>query len=576
MRFSVKATSIAVAIFLSACGGSDDSPAPSPTPTPEPNPNVPVISSSVQEASTLIAKDPEIQKIVAHWKSEDDARARFDTHLELTRIASPSRFEYRRVEEISKRLVNEWGFSNAEVATRADGYLPGAGLQTVDGLPVYNVCSVIKGTYSTTSGAQSFNGQYPKVLIEGHIDTVNPEEMPPDSAPYMPVKLQPIAEPIISSPAELAALKDEVNFDSQGRIIRDANYERAYRRFANAEAATKGGADRLYVPGYIDAMGNATMVFQIAKMLKTHNIKPVYDMWFCGTAGEEGKGNLAGMKQLYGYSQDTGKGNNALNFVTNFSIDGGSGTINFIGSYRFEMKFKAPANPTSGASAVTAAALAGAKISDILTPWDKDNKALKTTYTIGTASCEAPDAAGITPSCTLQVDMRSPRLEPLNDIRAQIEPLFAAGLEAENERASVVAGSPDAVSMELVWFGDRPPHERTNLSDVSIQAAWQAAEIVGVDKRAELSTGASSLNDNVPAAIGVPTINLNAFSTAASGGTHAFYEWGIPGSSDTEALRMYRIMMAGLIASGYTTSDGKTVAPAADPIGARTTTDMYK
>ncbi|WP_236904045.1 peptidase M20 [Comamonas serinivorans] len=570
----------AMTVLLSACGGGGDDDTPVPPPPPPPaSGNVPTISQSVKDAAAAISADPKIRQLVAEWQTDADAQYRYDSHMELVRIASPSRYEFRRAQAIRQRLIDEWGFDEAEVVTREDGQLPGAGLQLVDGLPVYNVCAQIKGSYAGSQGAQAYKGQYPKVLIEGHIDTVYPAELPPESNPFEPIKLQSMAEAIVGTPEALAALPNALSFDGNGRIVRDAFYTQAYRRFDTADAATAAGALRHYVPGYSDAMGNAVGAFHIARMLKKYNIQPVYDIWVCGTAGEEGKGNLAGMKQLYGYNQDTGKGNNALNFVTNFSIDGGSGTINFIGSYRFEMKFKAPAEAAQGGatapSALNAAAMAAARIADIKTPWDSDAKALKTTYTVGTMACEAPLPNGVTPSCTMQVDMRSPRLEPLNEIRSRIEPLFAAGMAQENARFGAAEGSAQAVSMELVWFGDRPPHERTDLSDVSIQSAWQAAETVGVDKRTELSLAASSLNDNVPAAIGVPTINLNISTNAAGGGTHAFYEWGVPGNANTEGLRLYRVMMAALIAAGVHTSDGKRIAPAAGPLGARTTEDQY-
>ncbi|KQP20627.1 peptidase M20 [Pseudorhodoferax sp. Leaf267] len=398
---------------------------------------------------------------------------------------------------------------------------------------------------------------------------MNPEKL---TYLYEPVKLQPIAQPIVETPAQLAAIADELAFDGTGRVVQDANYIKARQYYANAEAAMAGGAVRIYVPGYGDAMGNVSGVLNIAKAMKKYNVKPVYDMWFCGTAGEEGKGNLAGMKQLYGYDQNLGTGTNPLNFVTNFGIDGGSGTINFIGSYRFEMKYTAPTAPGPNTpNAVEAAAASIAKIADIKTPWDTDKTALKTTYTVGVASCEDPVAgSNVVPSCTIQVDMRSPRIAPLNEIRARIEPLFQAGVTEENARFSVADNSAQAVQLQLTWFGDRPPHERTDLSDVSIQAAWQSAETVGVDQLKEVSTAASSLNDNVPAAIGVPTINLNIGTSATGGGGHAFWEWGIPGESAKEVLRMQRVMSAALIASGFTAADGTVVAPAAPAIGKRT------
>lgn len=568
-------TVAATTLALAACGGNG------PADTPPAAKNVPVISPEVSAAAEAIHNDARIRKVVDEWQTAADAQYRYDTHLELARIAGPSRYESRRAEAIQARMLGEWGFDAADIMTRADGTLPGAGLQEVDGLPVYNVCARIKGSYAGTPGAQSYKGQYPKVLVEGHIDSVNPSMLPPADQPFEPVKLQSMADAVVSSPEELAALPEELHFDAKGRVIHDEVYERAHRRFDDADAAKKGNALRHYVPGYNDDMGNTMTVLQIARMMKKYDIQPVYDVWICGTAGEEGKGNLAGMKQLYGYNQDTGKGNNALNFVADFGVDGSpkGGTINFVGSYRFQIKYQAPAELLRtggvGPSPVDAAAMAVAKIAEIKTPWDDDKSQPKTTYTVGTMACEPPNAKGVTPSCTMLVDMRSPLLESLNAIRARIEPSFKAGMEQENARFQAAADSPQAVTLKLEWFGDRPPHTNTNPSDVAIQAAWEAAQVTGVDKQDELSSGSGSLNNNVPAAMGVPTIDLGMFTTAASGGVHTFYEWGVPGNAELESKRMSRVMVAALIAAGFHTSDGKVIAPAAEPIGARTTEDQY-
>ena len=65
---------------------------------------------------------------------------------------------------------------------------------------------------------------------------------------------------------------------------------------------------RIYVPGYSDAMGNTSSLFTLARLFQKNNIKPVYDLWICGTAGEEGKGNLAGMKQTVRRRPEPGDG----------------------------------------------------------------------------------------------------------------------------------------------------------------------------------------------------------------------------------------------------------------------------
>ena len=543
---------------------------------------VPQVSPEVQKATETIYKDPVIQKILTELTSDENAQFRFNTHMEIARIASPSRYEMRRAEEITRRMVEEWGFDKKDIMTTPEGIIKGAGIQKVDGLPVYNVCVRIPGTYSQEKGAQSYKGQFPKVLLEGHIDTVNPAVLPPADTPYEPVKLQKASEAVVTTPAALAAIKDELHFDKNGKIIQDENYKKAYARYASLEDAQKKGGYRIYVPGFADAMGNTTGVLTAAIMMKKYNIKPVYDIWVCGTAGEEGKGNLCGMKQLYGYNQDTGKGNNALNFVVNFSADSGSpgsGIFNYLGSYRFEIKYTEPAGYKMGGkdapSALMAMTRSIGKIAEQKTAWDTDKKAERTTYTVGVADCEEAADGSRSRSCTLMVDMRSPTQGPLSEIRSRIEPTFKAALDEENAKYGLKTGDKNAVKMELVWFGDRPAYSRPNYNDIASQIYWQSARTIGTDIIKEVPTNAASVNDNVPAAIGVPTVSYNVHTTAARGGGHTFNEWGIAGDNVAEGKRILRTIIMGLTAAGFHTSDGKVVAPTADPIGPRTTEDMY-
>lgn len=542
----------------------------------------PEVSPNLQQAAQTIHADPVMQKMLEELMSEAAQKWRFVNQMEVTRIASPSRFELRRQAELTRRLIEEWGFSPADIMTRPDGLLKGAGLQTVDGLPVYNVCVRIPGSYARRNDAVRYRGEGPKVLMEGHIDTVNPPNLPPAATPYVPIKLQSVTEPVVKTPEELAALAESLHFTSNGKLIEDEAFKKAYQRYASPEEARAKGAVRLYLPGYNDAMINTIAVMQAAVMLKKYGIQPVYDLWVCGTAGEEGKGNLAGMKQLYGYSQDTGKGNNALNFVANFGVDStrpGSGIVNYLGSYRFEIAYSEPAGFKLGdkarPSALSAMSRAVAKIADIHSPWDTDKTAERTTYTVGTVRCKEAPQAGRSQTCTLAVDMRSPTQGPLSAMREQIEPLFQKALDEENARYGVSAKDADAVTMKLVWFGDRPAYRRANYNDIAMQAWWQSAQTAGIDQVDKISEGAASLNDNVPAAVGVPTVNFNVGTNAGGGGGHTFYEWGIPGDGVAEGRRIYRLILASLLAAGYHTSTGAVVAPGVEPMGNRTTDERY-
>ena len=523
-------------------------------------------------ASEKIANDPQILALLKDQSTDAAAKARWNQFLELVRIPSPSRQENLKAAEIHRRLVGEWGFTQAEVMTRADGTIPASDTNIVDGLPVYNACVVIKGSYSGRADAQQYKGQFPKVLVEGHIDVVNPEELPKTGDPSIRIKLQPYAQPVVATPEELAAIPEELSFDARGRVVENDRYATASKIFANAKEAEAGGGVRIYVPGYGDMMPSTSNAFVLAAAMKKHKIQPVYDIWICGPAGEEGKGNLAGMKQLYGFDQKAGTGSNPLNFVANFGLEGG-GTVNFLGSYRFEMKFKAPVprGGGNGPSAPEAMAAAIAKIADVKTPSELRDGAPRTTYTVGRASCEPPPAGRtVVPSCSLEVDMRSPRTETLDEIRKNIEPMFQAGASTENARYGRKDGSPEGITLELMWYGLRPAFVAESVDNIAVHAGLQSGIQLGVLTSPTVGTGSGSLNDNVPANTGIPTYQFTLASSAAGAGGHAFWEWGTRGAPAAEVARMHRVLTAALIVSGFHAADGTVVPPAIGPMGKRT------
>ena len=172
---------------------------------------VPEVSDGVKTSIDRINQDPVMQKMLKELMSEENAKFRFNTHMEVTRIASPSRFEMRRAEELTKRLTQEWGFDPKDVMTEPGGQIKGAGIQLVDGEPVYNVCVRIPGSYAQQKGAQSYTsnpdgssqntttgkytleseGKYIQKLTGDNsiIITINPDDSDDSNVSYVIVKL---------------------------------------------------------------------------------------------------------------------------------------------------------------------------------------------------------------------------------------------------------------------------------------------------------------------------------------------------------------------------------------------------
>lgn len=186
---------------------------------------VPILPSKYADNAALMDVDTKMANLKTQLLSAESAKERFVALMEVTRIAAPSRQELHRMREVHSRFAS-WGFSADEIKTNTSTFkIDGAGLQTVDGLPVYNACVEIKGSYRDIPGAATYKGQYPKVVIEGHIDTVNPSALADlGTLQYEPVRLQPINQPIANTVESLAAISKVLNFGADGKLIEDANF----------------------------------------------------------------------------------------------------------------------------------------------------------------------------------------------------------------------------------------------------------------------------------------------------------------------------------------------------------------
>ena len=166
--------------------------------------------------------------------------------------------------------------------------------------------------------------------------------------------------------------------------------------------------------------------------------------------------------------------------------------------------------------------------------------------------------------------MRSPRTETLDEIRHNIEPMFQAGVTAENARHGRKDGSNEAISLELMWYGLRPAFVAESVDNIAVHAGLQSGIQLGVLTSPVVGMGSGSLNDNVPANTGIPTYQFTLASSAAGAGGHAFWEWGTRGLPANEVARMHRVLTAALIVSGFHAADGTIVPPAIGPMGVRT------
>lgn len=285
----------------------------------------------------------------------------------------------------------------------------------------------------------------------------------------------------------------------------------------------RGG--RYYAPGIGDDTRGLAALLSVIDALNNSNIETVGDIIFAGNVGEEGRGDLRGIKALFrDFPEIDG-------FV---SIDGvrlRRITTGGTGSRRFEFHFKGPGGHSFGAfglaSAIHAMGRAIAKIGDIETP-----QFPKTTYTVGTVE-GGTSVNSIAADAIFALDMRSNDKQELAKLEQQIK---AAALDAVAEENARWDNGEITVDFNLI--GDRPVG-KTQTSSPIVQAAALAFDEIGLELD-QLSI--SSTDSNVPMSLGIPAITVAGGGNG--GGAHSPDEWFTPTDSHEGPQTAFLIMLA--------------------------------
>ncbi|MFK8040818.1 M20/M25/M40 family metallo-hydrolase [Congregibacter sp.] len=266
---------------------------------------------------------------------------------------------------------------------------------------------------------------------------------------------------------------------------------------------------RYYAPGIGDDTRGLAALLSVIEALETSGIETVGDIIFAGNVGEEGRGDLRGIKGIFrdhpgidGFVSIDGV---RMRRITN----GGTG------SRRFEFHFTGPGGHSFGAfglaSATHAMGRAIAKIGDIETP-----TLPKTTFTVGTVM-GGTSVNSIAAHAAFALDMRSNDKSALAELEKMTKAAALAGVAEENAR-----WDNGEISVEFKLIGDRPVGS-TPVTDPLVQAAALAFDAVDVELE---GLGISSTDSNVPMSLGIPAVTLSAGGDA--GGAHSPDEWYAP------------------------------------------------
>lgn len=292
--------------------------------------------------------------------------------------------------------------------------------------------------------------------------------------------------------------------------------------------------DKLHAPGVgDDSAGLATMLSLIDAM-NAAGVRTGRDLLFVGTVGEEGLGNLRGVRHLFTQGHYKGR------IGAFFSIDGEGDEINTrgTGSKRYRVTFKGPGGHSYNAFGIvnplSALGRTVTGLYEIEVPTEP-----KTTYSASVVG-GGTSVNAIPAEVWLEVDMRSEDPAELAKLERSFLDIVAGSVAAENKARSVERGK---VSAAPVVIGDRPAG-RTPSSEPIVQFATAAF----LRERVKVRDAAGSTDGNVPMSLRIPAITVPG--TARGGGAHAADEW--IGVERAPNVRLKRILLATILATAGT------------------------
>lgn len=280
---------------------------------------------------------------------------------------------------------------------------------------------------------------------------------------------------------------------------------------------------RLLGPGMADNTRGVASLLALARAMTAADIRHARDILFVGSVGEEGLGDLRGVKYLLG------EGRYRDRIARFIALDGSSPeriVDTAVGSRRYRVRFRGPGGHSYGAFGTVnpafALGAAMAALSAIRAPEG-------TTYSVGLVG-GGTSINAIPIEVWMQVDLRSSSAADLGALEAEMHRIVEEAAAAENEARSTETGR---ITAQAELIGDRPAG-RTPADDELLAFAHEAVAAQGWAPRFT----ASSTDANVPIALGIPAVTI---ASGIGGRAHSLDEY-----LDVERTGSLRVLGAAL------------------------------
>jgi acetylornithine deacetylase/succinyl-diaminopimelate desuccinylase-like protein len=275
---------------------------------------------------------------------------------------------------------------------------------------------------------------------------------------------------------------------------------------AGTDVKVKREGDVFSGPGIADDCRGLAVLLGVIRALNTSHITTPGTITFVADVGEEGLGDLRGMKELFGASL---KGS----IDAFISIDGlGSSITNTgVGSYRYKVTFKGPGGHSYGsfgmANPIQAMGRAIAKIDQFQVP-----ETPKTTFNVGRVG-GGTSVNAIPFEAWMEVDLRSVDMSMLAALNEKFKTSVSDAATEENQRWN----GRGAVTVTTEVVGLRPAGQTPESARI-VTTALEVNRVL--DLSSHLSEG--STDANIPMNLSIPALTIGG--GGGGSGAHSLNE----------------------------------------------------
>jgi acetylornithine deacetylase/succinyl-diaminopimelate desuccinylase-like protein len=315
------------------------------------------------------------------------------------------------------------------------------------------------------------------------------------------------------------------------RVVVSAHLDTVFPEGTDVRVRRNGR--RLYAPGISDNTCGVVSLPAVADALDAAGIKTFGTIYFVATVGEEGEGNLRGVRHIFT------RGEFRSGVEAFISLDGPGVeriTHRALGSRRYRVTISGPGGHSWGdfgiVNPVHALGRAIARFSSYPAPLSP-----RTSYNVGiieggSSVNSIPERAG------MMIDMRSVSNEEIDKLESYMRRIVELAVREENSQRSM---SGTSLTVEIEKSGDRPSGE-TPVESRIVQTAIECSRALGIEPRLDCS----STDSNIPISLAIPAITIGV--GGISNNCHSLTEWYEPAGRELglKRLLLLTVALAGL------------------------------